>query len=513
MPVNLLNEYDLNTYLTQLIGVPKTSVVSVQQLQDIDFILQHKNDVAKIMVAQWIKHRMRHYLVEKADVPFLKKIDLSYPNLPQWAIDNLASGRTIHVFDSSKVDLYILEKIYMIDGFLTRMATSYIDKQLAVATQENTPVKLRLEYLKTSNQYQDFEETYQQALVFEKISKNKTSYRYRLKQKKQSEIGTQKIMDLSDGYYVVRLINTDGLDFEAKYMNHCVGNGTYNHKIDSDDVCIYSIRDSRGEPHVTIEVYSQKYIDTWGYVKDDVFSSMLRKEGNTKASYFVRQCLGKNNKSLLSKYIPYAQQFILSQNYGFVADMKHSGLIYQDGQYYDVFHLPKGFVVKGDLDLSGLQLTELPDLSTVTVNGTFDCSQNNLKSLKGAPRHVGKNFICFANQLKTLDGGPESVGGDYICSENCLVSLKGISGQVGGNLNCCGNQIVSWKHYPQSFNRILFDYKLPLRAGDSTSLAESVKKQFFAKIKNFSYDDFHAVLFQLQQTRLIKSIGKTRDAG
>lgn len=78
------------------------------------------------------------------------------------------------------------------------------------------------------------------------------------------------------------------------------------------------------------------------------------------------------------------------------------GVIHQGGHYYDAFNLPKGFVVKGNLDLSGMGLTELPDLSTVTVKGNFYCGNNQLTTLKGAPKKVGERVYCDDNKLVSL---------------------------------------------------------------------------------------------------------------
>ncbi len=44
-------------------------------------------------------------------------------------------------------------------------------------------------------------------------------------------------------------------------------------------------------------------------------------------------------------------------------------LFTQDGQEYDLNHLPDGFVIQGNIDLSNMGLTELPDLSKVIVGG------------------------------------------------------------------------------------------------------------------------------------------------
>ena len=104
----------------------------------------------------------------------------------------------------------------------------------------------------------------------------------------------------------------------------------------------------------------------------------------------VYQCKGKSNKAPIRKYVPAIKHFIESQHLEFVHDYQKLGLLKQDGKLYDVFDLPKDFVVKGDLNLRGMDLTELPDLSTITVNENFNCGHNQLTSLAGAPKSASR---------------------------------------------------------------------------------------------------------------------------
>ena len=76
----------------------------------------------------------------------------------------------------------------------------------------------------------------------------------------------------------------------------------------------------------------------------------------------------------------------------------------QDGRKYDIRDLTEGFVIEGDLDLSNMNLTKLPDLSKVIINGNFNCANNNLASLKGAPKEVRGSFYCYNNYLSNLKG-------------------------------------------------------------------------------------------------------------
>jgi len=77
---------------------------------------------------------------------------------------------------------------------------------------------------------------------------------------------------------------------------------------------------------------------------------------------------------------------------------------------------------KGNLDLSGMNLDELPAIlsNVTTVGGYFACSYNKLKSLSGAPQHVGGHFYCNNNKLTSLSGAPQRVGGYFYCENNAV---------------------------------------------------------------------------------------------
>ena len=97
---------------------------------------------------------------------------------------------------------------------------------------------------------------------------------------------------------------------------------------------------------------------------------------------------------------------------------------------------------KGDLDLSDMNLTVLPDiLKDISVDGDFFCGTNNLTKLINAPKTVDANFYCGHNKLTSLDGAPEYVGGSFYCSFNYLTSLTGAPKFVGGVFSCGFNEI------------------------------------------------------------------------
>ena len=74
---------------------------------------------------------------------------------------------------------------------------------------------------------------------------------------------------------------------------------------------------------------------------------------------------------------------------------------------------------KGDLELSNMNLTELPEiLKDISVGGHFFCSGNSLTTLENSPKTVGGSFFCGRNQLISLKGAPKTVGDNFFCGLN-----------------------------------------------------------------------------------------------
>tara|TARA_R110000868_G_C10647706_1_gene744680 strand:- start:42 stop:440 length:399 start_codon:yes stop_codon:yes gene_type:complete len=88
-------------------------------------------------------------------------------------------------------------------------------------------------------------------------------------------------------------------------------------------------------------------------------------------------------------------------------------------------------IIKGDVNLGDLHLTELFDLSDVEVTGTFRCNNNFLTNLTGSPHTTSNSFSCDGNKLINLIGAPKTVGGFFSCVGNNLTSLKGIPERIG----------------------------------------------------------------------------------
>ncbi|GAB5387586.1 MAG: hypothetical protein Alpg2KO_05540 [Alphaproteobacteria bacterium] len=107
-----------------------------------------------------------------------------------------------------------------------------------------------------------------------------------------------------------------------------------------------------------------------------------------------------------------------------------------------------GYVVTGNLDLSKKGFTELPDLSSVTVEGDLDLRHNKLKTLDNAPQVVTGALMLGGNNLTDLQGAPREVG-ELSAAECNLTSLRGSPEIVRGLFNVASNPLKSLADGPK----------------------------------------------------------------
>ena len=473
MALNLLNDYDLNLFLTDVSfqGNPHPLKHGLRgEFESVEYVQANRDIIARCILNQYVKSRIRTYVLERGDEPAFIPVDATQPDLPDWTRAVFARGEKVYKFDGSRMSDGLRNDITMVRDYLFDVALSYVDKAAARAKDSKQKPTIRYDYLKTNNELQSFSDALTAAHAWhEKIA---AGYQARLKAQElleKSLIDVELVMSLPDRMSVYKLTSSRALDFESDYIGHCVGAGGYDRGISDGSIEIYSIRDERGEPHVTLEVRNNA----------------------------LHQCRGKQNKRPIAKYLPAVQAFIKSRKFKLVGDTKNTGLVEQDGEYYDIMHLPHGFVIKDNLDLSDMDLAELPDMSSITIKGNFNCNNNQLTSLTGAPKSVGGVFNCHKNQLTSLTGAPESVGifdcsnnqltsltgaparvGEvFNCSHNQLTSLTGAPESVGGNFNCSNNQLTSLTGAPESVGGNFYCHNNQLTS--LTSAPESVGGNFY----------------------------------
>ena len=120
--------------------------------------------------------------------------------------------------------------------------------------------------------------------------------------------------------------------------------------------------------------------------------------------------------------------------------LKKQGILNADGSYD----------FKGDVDIADLGLKNIAELGIKfgKVGGYFNCGNNQLTNLEGAPTKVGGYFYCRHNQLTSLEGAPQEVGGVFWCSYNQLTNLVGAPTRVGGYFGCDNNKLTSLEGAP-----------------------------------------------------------------
>lgn len=133
---------------------------------------------------------------------------------------------------------------------------------------------------------------------------------------------------------VPRLALEDQLKYEGDTMGHCVGG--YCEDVASGKSKIYSLRDAKGRPHVTIEVepgrlsgktsladWAASYERTHGAGSSPAFLA----EHPEIAQAFeptVKQIKGKGNKAPKDEYVPFVQDFIRSQKFSDIGDLANA---------------------------------------------------------------------------------------------------------------------------------------------------------------------------------------------
>ena len=108
--------------------------------------------------------------------------------------------------------------------------------------------------------------------------------------------------------------------------------------------------------------------------------------------------------------------------------------------------------VKGDFDCGRQGLDSFKGVRFGRISGKFDCSENRLTSLEGAPQSVGIHFDCSYNSLISLEGGPQSVGGDFYCHTNTISerTIKEVLKRMSDSGISLGQAVESyWKSIPK----------------------------------------------------------------
>ncbi|MBQ8870041.1 MAG: PcfJ domain-containing protein [Alphaproteobacteria bacterium] len=397
MSVNLYNFEPFDEFLSSFLKPKKYNYTptmhfaknNLLKTKSVYQVEQNREYIASAMLERYVYHNLKAFLLSNEKAPYFEKA-VHFDYLPDWAKEREKDGKDVHIFCKDKISDDIKENMETVCDFMYDTALSYVDKRIELfkSTQKkDKEIKINLDSLKTINEYADFNSLLNAA-------KKGDAYKRKQEEKaikaaeflKDSLYGTESVMAFDDGMQILELKSKVALDFESREMCHCVGDGEYDDN-DGQKIDIFSLRDEKGHPHVTLELRNG----------------------------VLKQCKAYGNKKPKEEYLAYIREFVQTNDIEISSDMKFLGMFKQDGKYYTYDNLPKGFVYKGMLDLSGIGLKKLPDMSHIEVTGSFICDRNHLTDLKGAPYKVGGSFFVSSNSLKSLEGAPIYVGEDFYC--------------------------------------------------------------------------------------------------
>jgi hypothetical protein len=177
------------------------------------------------------------------------------------------------------------------------------------------------------------------------------------------------------------------LKYEGDTMGHCVGG--YCPDVMSGRSRIFSLRDAKGEPHVTIETGrgrlpndAERIEAVYPEAYDEWIASTERLNRPSLPEWFrqkypdkfealpepsrpeeIIQIKGKQNRSPKDAYLPFVQDFVKSQKWGNVGDLGNTGLVRLPDGRYITEQQAQNALSQLEGDISGLDARYLDRLS------------------------------------------------------------------------------------------------------------------------------------------------------
>lgn len=141
-----------------------------------------------------------------------------------------------------------------------------------------------------------------------------------------TDFNRKKKVEMDESYKALE----DALKYEGEVLQHCVGG--YCPDVVEGRSRIFSLRDEKGQPYVTIETTPSGN------------NSIKSLKENSPQNFDIVQIKGKKNQAPASEYLPYVQDFVRSGNWSKVGDLQNTGLISYKGEY----RLPEEFLYRTD---------------------------------------------------------------------------------------------------------------------------------------------------------------------
>jgi hypothetical protein len=159
------------------------------------------------------------------------------------------------------------------------------------------------------------------------------------------------------------------LKYEGDMMGHCVGG--YCSDVESGQSRIFSLRDSKGRPHVTIETGRNPMYEGVGNainkIEPGLWEKMVEQGGHYDHNKWLRenrpdvhaelnkenviQVKGKGNMKPKDEYIPFVQDFVRSREWGKIGDSRNIDMarITKPVKVGDNLEVPPGYYTQNDV--------------------------------------------------------------------------------------------------------------------------------------------------------------------
>lgn len=199
--------------------------------------------------------------------------------------------------------------------------------------------------------------------------------------------------DVADGD--PRALLEDALRYEGDTMGHCVGG--YCDDVVSGRSRIFSLRDAKGQPHVTIEtapprklterdIPTDEILDISRRVREDLDQRIAEQglsvrpgSGAYERAYElgrrmairerlapkpapenIIQIQGKQNRAPVEDYLPFVQDFVKSGTWGDVGDLRNTGLVkLPDGRFITQQQAEEGMAAAGTRIYDGSYVNDM----------------------------------------------------------------------------------------------------------------------------------------------------------
>jgi len=289
----------------------------------------------------------------------------------------------------------------------------------------------------------------------------------------------------------------EALKYEGDTMGHCVGG--YCPEVLEGKSRIFSLRDAKGEPHVTVEatptnrelnpdyakvkypdLYAQyrmnpnKYFNSWeNYVKQEAPFLLDNPTLN------ITQIKGKGNAKPADKYLPFVQDFVKSGNWADVGDLHNTGL-------HDT-------VMTGAQDIgkaSGFDLPRfMPTEDYETVMPLIH-KYNNLKQIHGENAPIDEELKSYLPKdtqapvdLGTVSGAPDATpqfkrGGKVHISDNPDAMMMELSDRKFAGGGAIAKMLERAAPKTISEIRAIAERMAPQVTGEVSGVAGKSNKQF-----------------------------------